>query len=185
MKLINKKQTGFTLIELIIVIVILGILAVTAAPKFLNIQGDAHKATLNGLLGSMEAATSLVYGKAVIQGLQKSPNGDLKKVDGTTDIDTTYGYPDEAWTNTWAILVDASVEVVTTGNAPAGTPEFVAVEGDASASTAVDTLELKVYPASYWADGVAANVKACYISYDMDGTTATNTPVISIVDTDC
>ncbi|WP_219592386.1 prepilin-type N-terminal cleavage/methylation domain-containing protein, partial [Aeromonas salmonicida] len=36
-----KKQAGFTLIELVIVIIILGILAVTAAPKFLNLQGDA------------------------------------------------------------------------------------------------------------------------------------------------
>lgn len=38
-----KKQAGFTLIELVIVIIILGILAVTAAPKFLNLQDDARK----------------------------------------------------------------------------------------------------------------------------------------------
>ena len=38
-----KRNAGFTLIELVIVIVILGILAVTAAPKFLNLQGDARE----------------------------------------------------------------------------------------------------------------------------------------------
>ncbi|MDW3189737.1 type II secretion system protein, partial [Vibrio sp. Vb0932] len=41
-----KKQTGFTLIELVVVIVILGILAVTAAPRFLNLQNDAREARL-------------------------------------------------------------------------------------------------------------------------------------------
>ncbi|GHY14243.1 MSHA biogenesis protein MshA [Vibrio cholerae] len=44
-----KRQGGFTLIELVVVIVILGILAVTAAPRFLNLQGDARKASLQGL----------------------------------------------------------------------------------------------------------------------------------------
>ena len=43
-----KRSAGFTLIELVIVIIILGILAVTAAPKFLNLQGDAREAPLKG-----------------------------------------------------------------------------------------------------------------------------------------
>ncbi|MGL4750761.1 MAG: type II secretion system protein, partial [Shewanella sp.] len=38
-----KRQQGFTLIELVVVIIILGILAVTAAPKFINLQSDARK----------------------------------------------------------------------------------------------------------------------------------------------
>jgi len=45
-----KQQKGFTLIELIIVIIILGILAVTAAPKFLDISSDANTSALQGLM---------------------------------------------------------------------------------------------------------------------------------------
>ncbi len=46
MKYLHKKNSGFTLIELVIVIVILGILAVTAAPKFLNISSDSKVAII-------------------------------------------------------------------------------------------------------------------------------------------
>lgn len=46
-----KKQAGFTLIELVIVIIILGILAVTAAPKFLNLQDDARYSAAQGVQG--------------------------------------------------------------------------------------------------------------------------------------
>lgn len=67
MKTLNKQQ-GFTLVELIIVIVILGILAVTAAPRFLNFQGDAKASVLAGVQGSLNAAISLVNGKALIAG---------------------------------------------------------------------------------------------------------------------
>ncbi|MBY8273482.1 type II secretion system GspH family protein [Vibrio fluvialis] len=59
-----KRQGGFTLIELVVVIVILGILAVTAAPRFLNLQDDARKAALQGLKGAMDGAAGIVYGKA-------------------------------------------------------------------------------------------------------------------------
>ncbi|WP_422768146.1 type IV pilin protein [Photobacterium leiognathi subsp. mandapamensis] len=47
------KKNGFTLIELVVVIVILGILAVVAAPKFMNLQVDARNASLKGLEGSL------------------------------------------------------------------------------------------------------------------------------------
>ncbi len=50
-----KKQSGFTLIELVIVIIILGILAVTAAPKFLNLQDDANKAAAEGVAAAVKS----------------------------------------------------------------------------------------------------------------------------------
>ncbi|OZS41979.1 type II secretion system protein [Photobacterium sanguinicancri] len=64
-------QKGFTLIELVIVIVVLGILAVFAAPRFLNIQSDARIATLQGFQGALQGADGIVFGKAVIQGLEQ------------------------------------------------------------------------------------------------------------------
>lgn len=61
-------SSGFTLIELIVVIVILGILAVSAAPKFIDLQGDARAATLRGMMGAIKSANSMILGKAVIHG---------------------------------------------------------------------------------------------------------------------
>ena len=68
-----KRQGGFTLIELVVVIVILGILAVTAAPRFLNLQSDARSASLQGLKGAMAGAAGIVYGTAAINGQETQP----------------------------------------------------------------------------------------------------------------
>ncbi|MGI0154288.1 pilus assembly FimT family protein [Pseudidiomarina sp. WS423] len=83
----KTQQKGFTLIELIIVIVVLGILAVTAAPQFLNFSGDARKATVEGMQGAVKAATDIVYGKSLIAGVEKNATA---TVDG---INVEYGYP--------------------------------------------------------------------------------------------
>ena len=83
-----KRQGGFTLIELVVVIVILGILAVTAAPRFLNLQDDARESSLQGLAGAMQGAAGIVFGKAAIEGDEAS-NVDVD-VDG---IMTIFGYP--------------------------------------------------------------------------------------------
>lgn len=84
-----KRQGGFTLIELVVVIVILGILAVTAAPKFLNLQSDARASSLQGLKGAMGGAAGIVYGKAAIDGVETDNTG-TKLVDEITVIN---GYP--------------------------------------------------------------------------------------------
>ncbi|WP_044624430.1 prepilin-type N-terminal cleavage/methylation domain-containing protein [Photobacterium gaetbulicola] len=68
------KKNGFTLIEMVVVIVILGILAVTAAPRFLNLQTDARNSALAGLKGAVESGVGIGYGKMVMAGLESRPH---------------------------------------------------------------------------------------------------------------
>lgn len=56
-----KQQSGFTLIELVVVIVILGILAATALPKFVDLRSDAQTSALQGVAGAMDSAMAVNY----------------------------------------------------------------------------------------------------------------------------
>lgn len=86
----HTKNTGFTLIELVVAIVILGILAVTAAPKYIDLSGDAVTATLKSLTGSLKSANSMVHQKAIIKGQDKLAPGTID-INGVA-VSTTGGY---------------------------------------------------------------------------------------------
>ena len=57
----KQQQSGFTLVELVMVIVILGILAVTAIPTFINLTGDAQQAATDGVAGGLASGSAINY----------------------------------------------------------------------------------------------------------------------------
>ena len=102
-----KHQSGFTLIELIMVIVVLGILAATAMPKFANMQSDARINALNGVKGSMNAAATMAHGIQQMKGYASNVSVTMA---GAT-VAMVNGYPASSAGISNALDVDSSIYV--------------------------------------------------------------------------
>lgn len=98
----HKSEGGFTLIELVIVIVILGILAAVAIPKYEDMREQARVATLKGQLGSIRSAIAIQYARNALNGSATFPT-----LDGTVFADGNV--PKEPINNSNAVKTTAGV----------------------------------------------------------------------------
>jgi len=100
----NRLQGGFTLIELVVVIVILGILAAFAVPRFMGMEGEARAATVKSFGGTLRAAASMARGKCQAQGCGATG---VVSFEGQS-VTMAFGYPNAA-------TVVGTVDIATAG----------------------------------------------------------------------
>ncbi|WP_060989265.1 type II secretion system protein [Photobacterium leiognathi] len=160
-----KHQKGFTLIELVVVIVILGILAVTAAPKFMNLQGDARHSALQGLKGAIQGASGIVYGKSAIAGVETVDDSSVSTSEGS--IKTAYGYPKA--TTDGIVLALQNV---------GDNQDFAVVSGSSSTDGKTIQFTFKNY-----ADDTPPP-KNCFLTYTAAGS-ATSAATVTLADDAC
>ncbi|MBW3697729.1 type II secretion system protein [Vibrio sp. T187] len=102
-----KRSNGFTLIELIAVILIVGVLSVTAAPKFLNLKSNANTSVITNIGGTWATVTDQVYAKAAIEGKESLQSSTVTMFNQPIAIQ--YGYPSTNWNSSIQHLISGTI----------------------------------------------------------------------------
>jgi MSHA pilin protein MshA len=181
----KKQQSGFTLIELIIVIVILGLLAVTAAPKFIGIQSDAQISTLSAVKATLIGGADLVFAKSAIAGKQKNATGgtgtaipDSQVTTPAGVVETNFGYPAGGSKMTLPILAFWA-------NLPTSDWTFVAGAGTgAKAAPAVASFGISPEGTTPDYQQTAENGDSCHVLYTQ-AVSAGASPAVAVVTGAC